>query len=147
MKHLLSLALLLPLAACATIKGPVGPVTVNPASVASNPSAWNGREVEVQGLLVWESGRQGLYQSYGAYCRGGEKLAIAVDWAKWAGVSQADNRRTIVVRGKFTNVYGAPQPGGASVIPSGAPGPGPLEPGSIVRWVSPPEPPCPKALP
>jgi len=52
-----------------------------------------------------------------------------------------------LVRGTFHNRYGVAQPDGSIVISNGAPGPGPLEPGSIVRWLSLPDKPCPKALP
>lgn len=138
------------LAGCSTSTGqvrPAGPATVNPASLAAAPAQWNGREVEVVGVLVWEFERLGLYQSYGAYCRSAEKSAIAVDWQKWPGVTKKDNRRRVVVRGTFTNVYGGPSANGAVIVSNGAPGPGPLEPGSVVRWLSAPEAACPKALP
>ena len=138
------------LSACATTRGPAGPVgptKINPASLAANPAAYDGREVEVVGLVVWEFERLGLYQSYGAYCRGAEKSAIAVDWHSWPGVTKADNRRIALVRGAFHNRYGVAQHDGSIVISNGAPGPGPLEPGSIVRWLSLPDKPCPKALP
>jgi hypothetical protein len=54
---------------CATAP-PAGPVIarVNPASVAAAPATWDGREVEMVGLVVWESGSFGLYQDYGSYC-------------------------------------------------------------------------------
>src|SRR5215213_102040 len=86
--------------ACAADTGrgrPAGPVKVNPASIAANLAAFEGRDVEIVGLVVWESGLHGLYQSYGAYCRGAEHAAIAVDWQNWPGVSRADDRRMAVV--------------------------------------------------
>ena len=138
------------LSACATTRGPAGPVgptKINPASLAANPAAYDGREVEVVGLVVWEFERLGLYQSYGAYCRGAEKSAIAVDRHSWPGVTKADNQRMALVRGTFHNRYGVAQPDVSIVISNGAPGPGPLEPGSIVLWLSLPDKPCPKALP
>lgn len=123
------------LAGCATIPKPRDTIAhVNPASVAASPAQFDGREVEMVGLLVWDN--LALYQDYGTYCRGGERTAIAVDWPKWPGVTRADNRRRVVVRGVFHN-----RPGNA------APGPGPLESGQVVRFLSAPAKPCPKALP
>ena len=122
-----------------------GIVRINPASLAADPARWDGRQVEVVGLLVWEFENLGLYQSYGAYCRGAEKAAIAVDWDKWPGVTRADNRRRVAVRGTFRHVYGKGGPN--IVISTAAPGPGPLEPGGVLRFLSPPAKPCPRALP
>ena len=123
------------LAGCATLSKPRDTIArVNPASVSAAPTQWDGRQVEMVGLLVWDNAA--LYQDYGTYCRGGERTAIAVDWQKWPGVTRADNRRHVVVRGVFRNA-----PGNA------APGPGPLEPGQVVRFLSAPAKPCPKALP
>jgi hypothetical protein len=151
MKHPTLIALtLLSLSACATTRGLTGqsgPVKINPASLAANPAAYDGRQVEVVGLVVWEFERLGLYQSYGAYCRGAEKSAIAVDWHSWPGVIKVDNRRMALLRGTFRNRYGVANPGGSIGISNAAPGPGPLEPGTIVRWLSLPDKPCPKALP
>jgi hypothetical protein len=146
-KRTLLVVMVLALAACATATQqpvPAGPAKVNPASIAAAPATWAGRDVEVIGLLVWEFERLRLYQSYGAYCREAEKSSIAVDWHKWPGVTKADNRRLVMVRGTFTNVYGVPGPSGVIVVGGG---PGPLEPGSVVRWLSKPAKPCPKALP
>ena len=135
-------------AAVRTLQRGDGIDRVNPASIALAPAVWHGRQVEMVGLLVWEPENLGLYQSYGAYCRRGERTAIHADWSKWPGVSRADNRRRVVVRGTFLNALGAPPPpGGAVVVSSGAPGPGPLEPGAVVRWLSAPMKPCPAALP
>ena len=121
---------------------------VNPASIVAAPAQWDGRQVEMVGLLVWETDNLGLYQSYGAYCRrGGEATAIHVDWSKWPGVSQADNRRRVMVRGTFRNRLAAPQASGAAAVAASTPGPGPLEPGAVVRWLSAPIKPCPAALP
>lgn len=116
---------------------------VNPASVAAAPAEWEGREVEMIGLLVWEPDNLGLYQSYGAYCRRGEASAIHVDWSQWPGVTRADSRRLVTVRGVFRHRTTP------SVAPGPAPwqGPGPLEPGTVVRWLSPAMKPCPAALP
>ena len=150
MKRVLMTAVVFGLAGCATVsqnRAPAGPAKVNPASLAAAPATWDGREVEIVGLLVWQFENVGLYQSYGAYCRGGEKVAIAVDWQNWPGITRADNRRQVIVRGIFRNRYGTAQPNGQIVISNGAPGPGPLEPGSVVRWLSAPAKPCPKALP
>jgi hypothetical protein len=136
--------------ACAAVRTPPkgdGIARVNPASIAAAPAQWDGRQVEIVGLLVWEPENLGLYQSYGAYCRRGERTAIHADWTKWSGLSQSDSRRRVVVRGTFRNALGAPLPTGAVTVSSAAPGPGPLEPGTIVRWLSPPMKPCPAALP
>jgi hypothetical protein len=123
------------LTGCATLSKPRDTIArVNPASVAASPAEWDGRQVEMVGLLAWDN--LALYQDYGTYCRGGERTAIAVDWQKWAGVTRADNRRRVLVRGVFRNASG-----------NAAPGPGPLEPGQIVRFLSAPAKPCPKALP
>ena len=97
--------------------------------------------------MSFEPEHHGLHQSYGAYCRGGEKTAIYVDWTKWPGVTRADNRRDVVVRGTFRNIQGVAQPGGELLVSNAAPGPGPLEPGGVVRWLSKPAKPCPRALP
>ena len=132
------------LTACATAPpGKVGIARVNPASIAATPATWDGRTVEIVGLVVWESGDFGLYQDYGAFCRGGEGAAINVQWDKWAGVSPKDSRRRAVVRGVFRNRVGVKQADGSTAISAGAPGPGPLEPGAVVRWLSTPERPCP----
>ena len=131
------------LAGCVTTPEPKTAIAkVNPASIAAAPAAWDGREVEMVGLIVWESGMFGLYQSYGAYCRGAEGAAINVPWDKWPGVSPKDNRRRAIVRGVFRNAGGLPQPDGTTASSAGAPGPGPLEPGTIIRWLSNPERPC-----
>jgi hypothetical protein len=140
----------LTLAACASVRdrGPGdGIARVNPASVAASPAAWDGHQVEMVGLLVWESEDLGLYQSYGAYCRGAEQAAISVAWPGWQGVSRADSRRRVVVRGIFHNRVGAKQLDGSIMVSTGAPGPGPLEPGGVVRWLSPRLKPCPAARP
>jgi hypothetical protein len=134
-------------AAVRTLQKGDGIARVNPASIAAAPAQWDGRQVEMVGLLVWEPENLGLYQSYGAYCRRGERTAIHVDWSKWPGVSQSDSRRRVMIRGTFRNALGAPLPGGAVTVSSAAPGPGPLEPGTVVRWLSPPMKPCPAALP
>lgn len=147
MRRTLTAAMALLLASCSTIpqdRPTAGPAKVNPASIAATPATWDGREVEVVGLLVWEFERLRLYQSYGSYCRESEKSSIAVDWHKWPGVTKADNRRLVMVRGTFTNVFGVPRPDGVIVV---GVGPGPLEPGLVVRWLSKPAKPCPKALP
>jgi hypothetical protein len=132
------------LAACATAR-PAGPsiANVNPASIAASPATWDGREVEVVGLVVWEDGAFGLYQDYGTYCRGAEHAAIYAHWAEWPGVSKKDSRRRAIVRGVFRNRVGAKLPDGSTLSLAAAPGPGPLEPGTIVRWLSQPQRPCP----
>lgn len=116
---------------------------VNPASIAAAPATWDGREVEIVGLVVWESGSFGLYQDYGTYCRGAERAAIYAHWAEWPGVSKGDSRRRAIVRGVFRNRLGAKQPDGSTLTLAAAPGPGPLEPGTVVRWLSNPQRPCP----
>lgn len=126
------------LSACAIVRDRTsanGIAHVNPASIASSPAAWDGRHVEVVGLLVWDGQDRSLHQSYGTYCRAAEKTGIYVDWNGWAGVSRADNRRRVLVRGVFRN------------ISAGGPGPGLLEPGAVVRWLSPPLKPCPMTRP
>ena len=131
-------------AACATTPHRIDRIAkVNPASIAAAPATWDGREVEIVGLLVWEDGSFGLYQDYGAYCRGAERAAIYARWEEWPGVSRRDSRRRAIVRGVFRNRVGVKQPDGSTVILSAAPGPGPLDPGIIVRWLSDPQRPCP----
>lgn len=142
-----ALALLTGCAAGTSVVRTAGPAKVNPASIAANPAAYDGREVEVVGFLVYEFEHHGLHQSYGAYCRAGEKTAIYASWERWPGVTRADNRRQVVVRGRFHNLQGVVQPNGKLLLSNGAPGPGPLEPGYVVRWLSAPSKPCPKALP
>ena len=133
------------LASCSVIRErPQAPTVarVNPASIAAAPAAWEGRQVEMVGLLVWEFEHLALYQSYGAYCRAAERSAIYVDWSKWPGVTRADSRRRVVVRGTFRNRVGVTQPDGNLIVSNAASGPGPLEPGAVVRWLSAPEKPC-----
>ena len=131
------------LAACVTSPQRMDDIAkVNPASIAADPATWDGREVEIVGLLVWEGGDLGLYQSYGAYCRGGNHTAIHALWQEWPGVSERDSRRRAIVRGVFRNREGANQPGGPTATSMGT-GPGPLEPGLIVKWLSEPQRPCP----
>lgn len=132
------------LAGCASVQQrKTGVAKVNPASIAAAPATWDGREVEIVGLLIWESGNFGLYQTYGAYCRGAEHAAINVRWDQWPGVTPKDSRRRVAVRGVFRNRVGEAQADGSTATSVGAPGPGPLEPGAIVRWLSNPQPPCP----
>lgn len=138
------------LAGCTTsskLAAPAGPAKVNPASIAANPALYDGREVEVTGLLVWGFEHYGLHQSYGAYCRQSEKTAIYVSWEKFTGVTKADSRRMVTVRGIFHNWQGEVKPDGELLLSNAAPGPGPLEPGAVVRWLSKPAKPCPRALP
>jgi hypothetical protein len=131
-------------AACATSPQRIGGIAkVNPASIAAAPATWDGREVEMVGLLIWEDGSFGLYQDYGTYCRAAERGAIYAHWEEWPGVSKRDSRRRVIVRGVFRNRAGVKQPDGSTMILSAAPGPGPLEPGVIVRWLSKPQRPCP----
>lgn len=132
------------LVGCATtpLAGPAI-AKVNPASIAAAPATWDGREVEIVGLVVWESGSFGLYQDYGAYCRGAERVAIYAHWAEWPGVSKGDSRRRAIVRGVFRNRLGVKQPDGSTLALAAAPGPGPLEPGAVVRWLSKRRRPCP----
>jgi hypothetical protein len=132
------------LVACVT-RPPSGPVIarINPASIAASPWVWDGREVEIVGLVVWEDGSFGLYQDYGTYCRGAEHAAIYAHWSEWPGVSKNDTRRRAIVRGVFRNRIGTKQPQGSTLSLAAAPGPGPLEPGVIVRWLSQPLRPCP----
>lgn len=145
---LLIAAMALSVAACAIRPGTRDAIArVNPASVATAPAEWDGREVEMVGLLVWESENLALYQGYGAYCRAGERTAIYVDWRAWSGVTRSDNRRQVMVRGVFRNKVGVKQPDGSIIVSNAAAGPGPLEPGHVVRWLSRPRKACPKALP
>ena len=143
LKPIVLTAAAITLSACATIRGD-GIVRINPASLSADPARWDGRQVEVVGLLVSESDNMGLYQSYGAYCRGAEKAAISVNWIDWPQVSRRDNRRHVMVRGLFRNLQGVAGPGGTF---SNSSGPGPLQPGVVVRWLSNPAKPCPLARP
>lgn len=131
------------LAACATSPAVPRIAKVNPASIAASPATWDGREVEIVGLIIWEDGSFGLYQDYGTYCRGSEHAAIYAHWPDWAGVSKKDSRRRAMVRGVFRNRVGVKQPDGSMLTLAEAPGPGPLEPGVIMRWLSKPQRPCP----
>lgn len=136
------------LAACAITPKPRDTIAkVNPASIAASPAEWDGRQVEMVGLLVWEFENLALYQDYGTYCRAGERTAIYVNWHNWPGVTRGDNRRQVMVRGVFHNRQGVTQPNGTILLTNAAPGPGPLEPGGVVRFLSRPAKPCPKALP
>ncbi len=139
-----SVALLSACAAVRTLHKGDAIARANPTSVAAAPADWDGKQVEMVGLLIWETDNLGLYQSYGAYCRrGGEATAIHADWSKWPGVTRADNRRRVMVRGTFRNGQAA----GATAVAASTPGPGPLEPGAIVRWLSAPAKACPALLP
>jgi hypothetical protein len=148
LKPIVLTAAAITLSACATVRNPErsdGLVRINPASLAADPARWDGRQVEVVGLVVWESDVQALYQSYGAYCRGAEKAAVAVNWNNWPAVSRADSRRRVIVRGVFHNLPGAAPPGGMPA--NSGPGPGPLQPGFVVGWLSSRAKPCPLARP
>lgn len=131
------------LTGCATIPPVNGFARVDPATIAADPAAWDGRQVEVTGLMTWEFENLGLWQNYESYCRRDRKSAIAVEWDEWPGVTHADNRRQVTISGTFTNLFwvSGPQPK-KIVISTGAPGPGPLEPGSVMKWHSEPLPPC-----
>ena len=132
-------------AAVRTLQKGDGIARANPVSIAAAPAQFDGKHVEMVGLLVWETDNLGLYQSYGAYCRrGGEATAIHVDWSKWPGVTRADHRRRVMVRGTFHHRSGVDP---APAVAASTPGPGPLEPGAVVRWLSAPMKPCPAALP
>lgn len=126
------------LTGCVTALPPSGFARVTPAEIAASPAQWDGRRVEVTGLMTWEFENFGLYQSYDAYCVGTEGTAIYVDWPEIRGVSRADNHRMVTVRGTFRNLVGAAQANGSILISTGAPGPGPLEQGSLVKRRSPP---------
>jgi hypothetical protein len=150
MRNIMVAMVTMAVAGCAVQPGSrprTGVAHVNPASVAASPAEWDGREVEMVGLLVWEFENLAFYQSYGAYCRGGERTAIYVDWHNWPGVTRKDSRRRVIVHGVFRNKVGVTQPGGLILVSNAAAGPGPLEPGYVVRWLSSPAKPCPKALP
>lgn len=138
------------LAACSVVRErPRGAAVarVNPSSIAASPAAWDGRQVEMVGLLVWEFGDLSLYQSHAAYCRGGERTALYVDWSVWPSVTRADSRRQVMVRGTFRNRQGVVQADGSREVSNAASGPGPLEPGGVVRWLSAPLKPCPAVRP
>ena len=80
------------LAGCATVApSPAGPAKINPASLAAAPAQWDGKEVEVTGLLVWEFERLRLFQSYGAYCRDAETSSMA-----WIGPDGLALRRPTI---------------------------------------------------
>ena len=150
LKPIALIAASITLSTCASIRPHErgdGIVRINPASLAADPARWDGKQVEIVGLLVWEFENLGLYQRYGAYCRGADKAAIYVQWAQWPGVTRKDSRRRVIVRGIFRNKVGVTQPGGAILVSNAASGPGPLEPGQVVRWLSKPAKPCPRALP
>ena len=147
MRTMLVAATALGLPACAVLRpqadATAGIARVNPSSIAADPARFDGRQVELTGLLVWEFENLGLYQSYGAYCRRGDRVALYVDWSQWPGVTRADTRRQVTVRGIFRNRIGVTQPDGSILVSNGAPGAGPLEPGSVVRWLSVPHKACP----
>ena len=130
------------LAGCASASSPIGIAKLTPAQIAAEPARWDGREVEVTGFMSWEFENFGLYESNDAYCDCSEKAAIYVEWPAVSGATKADNRRLVMVRGTFRNRVGVKQPNGQILISTGAPGPGPLEPGMVVRWLSDPLPPC-----
>jgi hypothetical protein len=130
------------LAGCAIAPAADDVARVSPTQLAATPASWDGRLVEVSGLMTWEFENFGLYQNYDSYCSGADDAAIYVEWPDWRGVTTADNRRQVTVRGTFRNWAGVKQPNGQLLISTGATGPGPLEPGEVVRWESPPLPPC-----
>lgn len=135
---------LLALTACATMSGVSGQyVRVSAADLALEPGRWDGRKVETNGLLIWEFENLGLYGSYESYCGGPHHaFPIYVDWDDWPEVTRADSRRYVTVRGTFRHRIGVRQPDGTILISTGAPGPGPLEPGKVLQWYSPPLPAC-----
>ena len=118
---------------------------VNPASVAAAPAQWDGREVEIVGLLVWEFENLGLYQDYGAFCRAGSgppSTSIGT-----IGPESPERQPAARRRPRRLPQRASAGPDGTIIVNNAAPGPGPLEPGQVVRWLSPPAKPCPKALP
>lgn len=115
---------------------------LSPAEVAAAPATWDGRVIEVTGLMAWEFENVGLWEAHESYCRRVEKSAITVDWDKWPGITETDARRLVTIRGTFRNIVNVKQPDGTMVISTGAPGPGPLEPGVVVKWGSEPLPDC-----
>ena len=135
MKRLVSMAALL-LGGCTTGIASDSLPRLTPAELAAAPTVWHAREVEVTGLIAWEFENVGLWENYESYCRHAEKSAITVDWDEWAGVTQADTRRLVTIRGTFRNIVHVKQPDGTIIISTGAPGPGPLEPGVVVKWRS-----------
>ena len=145
MRRVLAIVLLLGVSGCAhrpardrqnpTVEG-----------IASHPELWDGRYVELQGLVVWEVHNVGLYRSYRDYCRGeslSRRTAIYVQWQSSSGLVRGDNRRMAVVAGIFRHRTMVALPDGTITVSTGAPGPGPLEEARIVQWVSEPLPSCP----
>lgn len=143
MKRLLAIVAMTS-ASCATApQSPAEYTRVSVSDLALEPEKWDGRKVEVAELLIWEFENLGLWGTYEQYCSGYSVIRpIYVDWEDWPGVTRADNRRYVLVRGTFRNRVGVKQSDGQILVSTGAPGPGPLEPGIVVRWLSDPLPPC-----
>lgn len=120
--------------------GSTGPAAsrVTVADLVAAPEAWDGRRVEITGLVVSEFENLGLYASWEDYCpREGWGQAIYVNWGDVRPRDAALPRRMATVRGTFRNVIGVERIDNGEVvvmISTGAPGPGPLTDVRIVRW-------------
>jgi len=116
--------------------GSCHPLRVGIADISTQPERWRGRDLIVQGLVVYEFENLGIYASYADYCAHGP--ALYVEWDHVAGITRRDNRRMAVVAGELDDRVGTND----EVISTGKPGPGPLKRPRLVRWLSEPLPPC-----
>jgi len=99
-----------------------------------SPERWDGRKVEVSGVAVRQREDYGLYASRADMCSS-EPIAIYVDW--YSARLPNRFRRVATVRGVFRNRQGLTRPSGEVLLSNAAPGPGPLEGVSLVRWRGP----------
>jgi len=130
------------LSGCVTDLSPPDGVTVTSVSeLNAHPERWHGQRIQVTGLVIAEFENVGLYADWGAYCpRTPRPDAIYVSWDEVSNFPQSHQRRFATVRGTFRNLNGVEQKVGGQIemmISTGAPGPGPLEEVTIIRWHGP----------
>jgi hypothetical protein len=135
------------LSGCASIHAPPDAVAVvSIAELNAHPERWDGRRVQVTGLIVAEFENLGLYASWRDYCpRKTYSRAIYVPWDDQADFPQSQHRRMATVRGVFRNLNGVERMVGGQVemiISTSAPGAGPLEDVEVVQWHGPQRPFC-----
>ncbi|MDB5669720.1 MAG: hypothetical protein JWO25_679 [Alphaproteobacteria bacterium] len=105
--------------------------------VVAHPEKFDGRQLKLRGLVVYEFENYGLYASRADYCA--HHRSIYVEWDHVPGVTRADTRRMAVITGRLV-LRGVGDPINISNAQNG---PGPLRDTALVKWDSEPMAPCP----